>query len=224
MSTILHSLILALCLTSVSFAATGNTLKNDLRIRLGQTAASNSNWTDAQLYRCLNMAQDYIASLGRVIEKKTIYGGGSLRKAAPSLFITLRDNAFLFRNGAEVKPIPRISTDSLSRVMDRMNSQSFGVDKYVIAEEADSLLVAPVMNSLDSFVVTYYAYADTVDSASECEYPLAWEQVLLAAAKVIALEKIDSPVLPLAIQERDKILSALFQSETLHPQLVGPGR
>jgi hypothetical protein len=72
--------------------------------------------------------------------------------------------------------------------------------------------------------VTYYAYADTVDSASECEYPLAWEQALLAGAKVIALEKIDSPMLPLAIQERDKILAALFQSETLKPQMTQVGK
>jgi len=215
---------MAILWASVSIAGSGATLKSDLRLRLGQTSTSNSNWTDAQLYTCLNMAQDYIGSLGRVIEKKTILGGGALRKARPAGFITLRDNAFLFRNGAEVKPIPRISTDSLAKVMDRMTNQSFGVDKYVIAEEAESLLVAPVLNANDSFVVTYYAFADTVDSSSECEYDQAWEQVLLVAAKVIALEKIDSPMLPLAIQERDKLLEAMFRSNTLKPQMTAVGQ
>lgn len=221
---ILRSLFVALLWSQVSYAVTGATLLSDLRFRLGQTSSSNSNFTDAQLYRCLNMAQDYVVSLGRVIEKLDTLGGGSLRISTPSLFITLRDNGYLWRNGAEVKPIPRVSTDSLAKVMDRMNSQSFGVDKYVISEEGGKLVVAPTLRAEDSFVVSYYAYADTVDSASECDFPPEWEEVLRLAAKVIALEKISSPDLMPAIQERDKLVAALYRSRTLKPQLAETGQ
>ena len=220
MSIVRVSLLLVLLLASPCFAVTGATLLSDLRLKLGQTSSTNSNWTDAQLYRCLNMAQDYISSLGRVIEKLDTLPGGVLRTTYPTNFITLRDNAYLWRNGAEVKPIPRVSTDSLARVMDRMTSQSFGVDKYVISEDGNKLIVAPLMNAADSFVVSFYAYADTVDSATECEYDPSWEEVLKACAKVIALEKIESPVLPVAIAERDKLLAALYRSETLKPQMA----
>lgn len=211
--------VLFLC-PSLSFAATGATLKNDLRFKLGQTNSSNSNWTDAQLYRCLNMAQDYIASLGRVVESLDTLAGGSLRIATPSGFITLRDNAYLWRNGAEVKPIPRVSTDSISKIMDRMTTQSFGQDKYVISEEGGEIFVAPVLNSADSVVVSFYSIPSTLDSATECSFPNEWEEVLRACAKVIALEKISSPDLPLAIQERDKAVALLYRSKTLKPQLA----
>jgi hypothetical protein len=166
------------------------------------------------------MAQDYISSLGRVIEKLDTLGGGSLRITMPSGFITLRDNAYLWRNGTEVKPIPRVSTDSLNKVMDRMTTQSFGSDKYVISEDGGKMMVAPVLNSADSFVVSFYTYADTIDSATECEYDASWEEVLKAHAKVLALEKISSQDLPFAVSERDKLLAALFRSQTLQPQMV----
>jgi len=202
-------------------AAVADSLVVNLRLRLGQTTASNSNWTDAQLYKLLNDAQDFISGIGRSIETDSTRGGGSLRITAPTNFVALKDNAYLWRNGAEIRAIPRVSMDSLNKIMTYMNTQDYGRDKYVIAEDGGVILVAPALNAADSVVISYYGNGATLATGVECGYGNAWEQVLLMAAKAFALEKISSPELQLAIAERDKAIAAMFQSRTLRPQLGG---
>lgn len=217
-------LVVSLILTTLASAAWGainTTLISDLRIKLGQTTAANSNWTDAQLVRCFQMGQGYISGLGRAIESYDTTVGGTFIIATPSDFITLKDNAFLWRNGKRVRAIPRVSMDSLTRLMDYMNSTSFGVDKYVIAEDGGVLMVAPKMHAQDSVIISYYAQPTAfANDATENSFTTEWEQVLMEAAYVVALQKINSPMLPLAIQERDKMIAAMFQSRTLRPQLA----
>jgi len=211
-----------IALPSIAQAAVADSLVVNLRLRLGQTTASNSNWTDAQLYKLLNDAQDYISGIGRAIETDTTYAGDTLRiTTLPSDFVTLKDNSYLWRNGAEIRAIPRVSMDSLNKIMVYITTQDYGRDKYVIAEDGSSILVAPKTNGGDSIVVSYYAEGATLATGVECGYGKAWEQVLLLAAKAFALEKISSPELQLAIAERDKAIAAMFQSRTLRPQLGG---
>jgi hypothetical protein len=219
--TLFKLLVCAITIIPASAWATADSvLVNDLRIKLGQTTAANSNWTDAQLVRCFNMAQAYISALGRAIETDTTAGGGALRIATPSDFITLKGNAYLWRNGQEVRPIPKVSMDSLSAFMDYMQKQNFGVDRFVIAEDAGVVMVAPVLSSADSVRYSYYGKPTTfVDDSTTNSFSDEWQQVLIEAAHVIALQKINSPMLPMAIQERDKMISAMFQSLTLRPQL-----
>ena len=203
-----------------AFSAPNTTLISDLRIKLGQTTAANSNWTDAQLVRCFQMAQGYISGLGRAIETDDTAAGGSLRIAAPSDFITLKGNSYLWRNGKELRAIPRVSMDSLSKIMDYMTRQSFGTDRYVIAEDGGMILVAPKLSAADSVVISYYGQPTVfADDATENSFSTEWEQVLMEAAYVIALQKINSPMITLAIGERDKMIAAMFQSRTLRPQL-----
>ena len=208
-------------LPSIVRAAIADSLVVNLRMRLGQTTASNSNWTDAQLYKNLNDAQDYISGIGRAIETDSTRAGGTLRITAPTNFVALKDNSYLWRNGAEIKAIPRVSMGSLNKIMTYMTSRNYGRDKYVIAEDGGVILVAPTTNSADSIVISYYGDGATLATGVECGYGKAWEQALLLAAEVFALKKISSPDLPLAIQERDKAIGALFQSRTLRPQLGG---
>jgi len=212
---------IALIIPSDVWAVADSILVNDLRIKLGQTTASNSSWTDAQLVRCFNMAQGYISGLGRAIETDTTAAGGALRISTPSDFITLKGNAYLWRNGAEIRPIPRVSMDSLNGVMEYMNTASFGIDRYVIAEDAGVVMVAPPLNSADSVRYSFYGRPATfADDGTANSFSLEWQQALLETAYVIALQKIASPLLPLAIQERDKLVGAMFQSLTLRPQLA----
>ena len=221
-STILASLVILFLGTSVVQAAVADSLLVNLRLRLGQTTASNSNWTDAQLYKCLNDAQDYISGVGRAIEKDSTYAGDTLRNTTlPSNYLTLKDNSYLWRNGAEIRAIPRVSMDSLNKIMTYITSNNYGRDKYVIAEDGAAILIAPKLNSADSVLVSYYAQGTALATTVECDYGDSWEQVLLLAAKVFALEKISSPEMQLAIAERDKAIGAMFQSRTLRPQLGG---
>jgi hypothetical protein len=212
-----------LLLSSSAQAATGDTLLVHLRIRLGQTTAAHSNWTDNQLLACLNMAQDWMAAQGRVVEKlDTIPGSGSLLlDSIPSDFIKLKGTAYLWRNGVEVKPIPMVSADSLYRLASRLSTQEVGVDNYWLAEDGQRLSVVPLVNTADSVVISYYAYPTKFDSANvECDFGPEWEQVLLSAAKAVALEKIESPLWPAAVAERDKLVAAMYRQQTLKPQLV----
>ena len=223
----------SIALPSLAFADTGDTLVAHLRIMLGQTTSSNSNWTDNQLYACLNDGQKYIAGVGRALEKDSTYGGGSFRNTTlPSDFMALKDNSYLWRNGEEIRAIPRVSMDSLNTIMTYIKTQDYGRDKFVIAEDGSALLVAPETNSADSIVVSYYAYPHDLDSTitgdttaagdpAECGFNDAWEQVLLLTARVIALQKIQGMAVQEAIAERDKAIAAMFQSRTLRPQLGG---
>jgi len=219
-----YSLLVFVILTIPARAEPDSILVNDLRIKLGQTTASNSNWTDAQLVRCFNMAQAYVSGLGRAIETSAYSAGGSLRITPPSDFITLKGNAYLWMSGAERKPIPRVSMDSLSKVMDFMSTQTHGDFRYVIAEDAGVIMVAPPLSASDSVRFSYYGQpAEFVDDGTENSFSTEWEQVLIETAYVIALQKINSPMIPLAIQERDKMTAAMFQSLTLRPQLAARG-
>ena len=216
----LLTILSSLLLVGSALAEPDSVLVDDLRIKLGQTTATNSNWTEAQLVRCFQMGQGYISGLGRAIEAYDTIVGGTFEIATPSDFITLKDNAFLWRNGQRIRAIPRVSMDSLSKFMDYMQTQNFGVDRFVVAEDGGVLMVAPVLNAADSILISYYGQpAAFVDDATENSFSTEWEQVLLEAAYVIALQKINSPMLPLAIQERDKMIAAMFQSRTLRPQL-----
>jgi hypothetical protein len=199
-------------------AATGDTLLVHLRIKLGQTNSSNSNWTDNQLIACMNMAQDWISAQGRAIEKTDTTAGDTVRYTARTDFIKLKGTAWLWRNGQEVKPLPVISADSAYRVFARMGD--LGFDEHYVAEDGGQVMVVPKLSSSDSLVISYYATATKLTTAGECSYGPEWEQVLLVTAKAIALEKIDSPLWPAAVQERDKLLAAMYRQQTLKPQLV----
>lgn len=221
MSTILRSFIILLFATSAS-ATTGDTLKNDLRIRLGQTSnvAGQSNWTNAELYRCLNMAQDVIEALGRAVEKQDTLQGGRLI-TPPSDFKKLQGTAFSWRNGRAVKPIPLTNLDSASNHLARLTADSKGRETWVIYQDAGRIVVEPGMSSGDSIVISYYASAAKLDSATECGFPDEWEQLLLVYAKMIALEKIrDVNWYTLTATERDKLLQTIYASSTLRPQLT----
>jgi hypothetical protein len=213
--------VLLITLPSIAQAAVADSLVVNLRLRLGQTTVANSNWTDAQLYKILNDAQDYISGIGRSIETDSTRAGGTLRITAPTNFVALKDNSYLWRNGAEIKAIPRVSMDSLNKIMTYMTSADYGRDKYVIAEDGGVILVAPTLNAADSVVISYYGNGATLATGVECGYGNAWEQVLLMAAKAFALEKISSPEMAFAVAERDKAIAAMFQSRTLRPQLGG---
>jgi hypothetical protein len=172
------------------------------------------------------MAQAEISALGRAIEKWDTLAGGSLvldtvsNEDALNDFITLKGSAYLWRNGQEIRGIPKVSMDSLNAFMDYIQTQSFGVDRYVIAEDGGNVMVAPILNSADSVIISYYGRpAAFVDDSTENSFSDEWEQVLLASAYVIALQKINSPMLTFAVSERDKMISAMFQSLTLRPQL-----
>lgn len=220
----LYGFLISTTLASLAFGAADSILVNDLRIKLGQTTEANSWITDAQLVRCFNMAQGYVSGLGRAIELDTTAAGGALRIAVPSDFITLKGNAFLWRDGAERKPIPRVGMDSLNALMSYMDQQTYGEDNYVISEDAGVVMVVPQLSSQDSVVISYYGQpAVFVDDGTENSFSDEWEQVLIEVAHVIALQKISSTRLPVAIQERDKIIAAMFQARTLRPQLKGVG-
>lgn len=213
---------ISIVLVSDAWAASpSDTLIARLRIVLGQTTSANSNWTDDQLLTCINMAQDYVTGLGRAIEKTDTIAGGVFSNSEPSDFITLKDNSYLWRNGKMIRAIPRVSMDSLNKVMEYISSQSYGRDRFVIAEDGSAILVAPTTNSADSVVVSYYARAADLDTGDTCQFDPEWEQVLIMTARVCALQKIGSPHVPEAIAERDKALTAMFQSQTLRPQLGG---
>lgn len=206
---------------STAQAKTGANLILDLRIMLGQTTASNSNWTDAELYKCLNVAQDYITGLGRVVEKSDTLGGGNLRITYPADFLQLRPGVWLWRNGKEVRPLPVVALDSMYKLLARTTQQQAGLDNFYVADEGTKLVVVPKMSSSDSVVVQYYARPDTVDSATQCGFEPEWEAVLLVAAKAIALEKTrDAAWYDRAIAERDKMVAALYQQSKFKPQLT----
>lgn len=206
---------------NTAFAKTGDTLKNDLRIILGQTTSTNSNWTDAQLYRCLNIAQDYIAGIGRVVETTLTIAGGNTRTAYPANFKLLRPGAFLWRNGKINRPLPVIALDSMYRIIANNSPQTVGRDNYYVADEGIDILVYPTTLSNDSIIIQYYAQPAVIDSGVECGFGLEWEAVLLAAAKAAALEKTrDQAWYDRAVAERDKMVAALYQQTKLKPQLT----
>jgi hypothetical protein len=170
------------------------------------------------------MAQGYITGLGRAIEKLDTLSASGLIMEVPSDsdVVLLKDNSYLWRNGQEVRPIPRVSMDSLNKFMDYMNTQTYGVDRYVVAQDGGIVMVAPPLNTADSVVLSYYGRPATfAHDGTEVSFTDEWEQVLREVAYVIALQKISSPRLPLAIQERDKMIAAMFRSQTLRPQLAG---
>lgn len=210
-----------ICLATPVFARDGDSLVADLRILVGQTAPSNSNWTDAQLLQILNMAQDKVSAKGRVIEKDTTLAGGSLRYARPEGFITLRGTAYLVRTGIEIVPIPLVNADSMGRTQLRMTRQASGTDKFVIYEESDDIVVSPPVYVSDSVKVVYYANAQGITDTAECDYEDEWEMVLLYEAKVIAMEKVQNGTwYEKALAERDRLLAQVYAQTRLRPQLV----
>ena len=217
-------LILGTLVPSLGHARNGAHLILDLRIKLGQTTASNSNWTDAQLLSCLNQGQDYISALGRVVERSDTLAASGIRVAYPDSFLLLRPGAWLWRNGKEVRSIPLISLDSMFNLLSRPSPQLAGNDVYYLADEGTKLVVTPPLNSGDSLLVQFYRRPDTLIStdttSGECLYPREWEIVLLAAAKVFALEKTrDAAWYDRAVAERDKMVASLYQQTKMKPQL-----
>ena len=213
----------AILLSLVPYSAqakTGANLILDLRVMLGQTTASNSNWTDAELYQCLNLAQDYITGIGRVVEKSDTLAGGSLRISYPADYMQLRNGPWLWRNGKEVRPLPVVALDSMYKLLARNSSQVVGLDNYYVADEGSKLIVAPPLSSSDSVVIQYYARPDTLDSTTECGFNPEWERVLLVDAKALALQKTrDVNWYDRAIAERDNMVAALYQQTKQKPQL-----
>jgi len=218
-----RSLVLALLLgviPGLAWAEPTGTLITQLRIRLGQTDSTNSNWTNTELRHCLNMGQRWINAQGRVIEKRGFVAGGAMLRTAPSGYIKMRGTAFLWRNGKPTVPIPLTALDSLPGLLGRISTQMTGRDKYYMIEYNDSIMVLPTTPTGDSILFYYYGEAAKLDTTTECDYDDAWEQVLLVAAKVIALEKIESPDIPFWVQERDKLVAAMYQQQTLKPQMT----
>lgn len=210
-------------LYATAFGAKADTLKNDLALMLGQpTASGNRNWTDAQLYRMLNMAQDRLSARGRVIEKRSTAVGGTLMFGKPTGFIALRGTASLWRNGQEVRPIKVTGADSSGILLAGFAANKAGADEKVLWLEGDSIKIAPMVKATDSFIVVYYVHATVLDTNIECDYGLEWEQILLYEAKMIALEKIrDLPWYLATKKERDELLASMYLQVSLQPQLTG---
>jgi len=218
----LFALILVLFAVPAN-AKTTDSLITDLRIMLGQTDSTNSNWTNNELRRCLNLSQDYITGLGRVVEKTTtISGNATLRLTYPTDFKQLRPGVWLWRNGKEVRPLPVIALDSMYRTLGRITAQQAGFDNYYVADEGTRLIVAPALPSTDSVVIQYYAQPAVLSGTTECGFGLEWEAVLLVGAKAVALEKTrDVNWYDRAIRERNEMVGALYQQTKLKPQLPG---
>ena len=214
-------LILGTLVPNLGHAKTGANLILDLRVMLGQTTASNSNWTDAQLYQCLNLAQDYIVGIGRVVEKSdTLPGTGGLSISYPSDFMQLRPGVWLFKNGKEVRPLPLVALDSMYKLVSYAVAQDAGTNVYYVADEGERLIIVPKLATTDSVVIPYYARPDTLDSGTQCGFNPEWEAVLLVGAKALALQKTrDLNWYNLAVTERDKMIAALYQQSKNKPQL-----
>lgn len=223
MSTILRSFLIVALLTTPLFARTGDTLISDLRIMLNQSTSGNSNWTDAQLYRCLNMAQNIVAPHSGGVEDTAFLAGGSTRWSPPtdSGFIHLKGAAWLWRNGGEVKPIPYLPVDSFDARIARNDKSVTGRDNFIITEDGGQIAVFPPVHSNDSVLISFYAFPSALDSAVECEFDAGWEEVVILAAASVAYQKINSQFwVQYYTQERDKQISALRALITRRPAVT----
>jgi hypothetical protein len=223
LTTHLRKFVWAVCLALLPYsvqAKTTDSLVTDLRIMLGQIDSTNSTWTNTELRRCLNLSQDYISGLGRVVEKSDTLAGGNIRITYPSDFKQLRPVPWLWRNGKEVRPLPVIALDSMYKLVSRVVSQAVGLDNFYVADEGTALIVVPPLSSADSVVIQYYAQPSVLSGVVECGFGPEWEAVLLVGAKAVALEKSrDVGWYDRAIAERDRMIGALYQQTKLKPQL-----
>lgn len=234
MSTILRSLIIAilasLCLgANFAEAATTDTLLIKLRIKLGQTDSTNSNWTNTELRYVLNDAQDMVGTHSGGVDTVAYIAGGSARNARPSNFIALKGAAWVWRNGAEVKPVPFKPVDSFYTLIARNDEQIQGHDQHIVAEDGKQIVVFPPLNSADSLLISYYGYparlapdtaSDTGGAVFECDLDAGWEQALLMAAAALAYEKIDDKHwTQYYTAERDKQIAALRALVTRRPSV-----
>jgi hypothetical protein len=231
MSTTLRSLLISL-FVAVSYqigqAANTSTLLIKLRIKLGQTDSTNSNWTNTELRYVLNDAQDMVATHSGGVDTVAYIAGGSARNARPSNFIALKGAAWVWRNGAEVTPVPFKPVDSFYTLIARNDEQNQGHDQHIVAEDGKQIVVFPPLNSADSLLISYYAYparigdstGDTLTAVWECQLDAGWEQALLMAAAALAYEKIDDKHwTQYYTTERDKQIAALRALITRRPSV-----
>lgn len=222
MSTIRASIVFLLLFAAPAFGATGDTLKNDLLVMLGQNGVTSTNrsWTDAQLYRCLNMAQEIVAVHSGGVQDTDFVAGGNTRVAPKAGFLRLKGGAWLWRNGAAIKPVNVVPYDTLKARVSANTSQGVGANVYYVAEDAGKIAIFPTPNSADSLLISFYAYPTVLDSAIECSFDRGWERVVLLAAAAIACQQTGNQFwVQYFTSERDKQIAAMRALTTREGQI-----
>ena len=186
-------ILLAVLFLSVPVAAeTTDTLITDLRLLLDQTDSTtgNTNWSNDNLRRYLNMAQEVLAPhSGGVQKADTVPGSITPRIPLDSLssdFVSLKGMIWLMRDTKENTPIPFVPLDSFYRTVRNNTKQTMGLDNFVVTEDAGEIAVFTEVSDEDSLLISYYAYPSVLSDSQECDFDRGWEKVLLYTAAWMA--------------------------------------